>query len=233
MSLLLLLTGPSGNRVLQGVVAAQSSTAGILTVRASLIAATAGQSGVTGALTNTPLGSNPLVGHIDAQGDLAGQIKVIRPLQGVISAQSSMTWSQPVAAGGKFVLTKAKVVLGGVDISRFCNTVEMTLEAEEIDITPLGSGGYRQHMQGSMTGTFELDLLADQTVITPTFWAGLDTATTITVSPRSDLITARQNPTWSTSAIAVRKTALTGQPGEAAKASVKLHSTGPVLQLDS
>lgn len=232
MSLLLLLTGPSGNRALQGVVTAQSNVAGTLAVRAALIAAPATQSVVAGTLTNTAGGTNPLVGSIDAQSGVQGQIKVARPLKGVISAQSSMTWAQPVAAGGKFVLTKARIVLGGVDISRFCNTVRMSLEAEEIDITPLGSP-YADHMQGMMTGTFEVSLFADQTVITPAFWAGLDTPTTITVTPRSDLITARQNPTWSATAIAVRKTPLTGQVGEAAAASVELHSTGPVLQLES
>ena len=84
-----------------------------------------------------------------------------------------------------------------------------------------------------MQGTFQLDLFADQTVITPAFWASLDAPVTITVTPRSDLITAKQNPTWSASAVAVRKTQLTGQAGEAAKASVELHSTGPVLQLES
>jgi len=232
VSLLLLLTGPSGIRPLQAVVTGQSNTTGALTVQAPLVAATAAQSVVTGTLTNTALGSNPLVGRIDAQSDLQGQIKVIRPLQGVISAQSSMTWSQPVAAGGKFVLTKAKIVLGGVDISRFCNTVEMSLEAEEIDTTPLGSA-YRDHMQGMVTGTFTLDLLADQSVITPAFWASLDTPTSLTITPRSDLITARQNPTWTSDTIAVRKTELTGQAGDRAEASVELHSTGPVLQLES
>lgn len=232
MSLLLLLTGPSGNRPLQGLVAAQSGTAGVLTVRAPLVAVTAAQSVVTGTLTNTPLGSNPLVGTIAAQSDLQGQIKVLRPLQGLISAQSTLTWHQPVAAGGKFVLTKAKVVLNGTDISRFCNTVSVQLEADEIDFTPLGSA-YRVIEQGPMSGEFTIDLFADQTVITPAFWASLDTGVTVQVTPRSDLITARQNPTWSASAQAVRKTELTGQAGDPAKASVELHSTGPVLQLTS
>jgi hypothetical protein len=232
VSLLLLFQGVSNNRPLQGVVAAQSNVTGVLTVRAPLIAATAAQSVVTGTLTNTPSGTNPLVGQIDALSNVTGTITVLRPLKGVISAQSSMTWAQPVAAGGKFVLTKAKIVLNGVDISRFCNTVQMNLEADEIDFTPLGSN-YKVTEPGPMQGTFNLDLFADQTVITPAFWASLDAPVTITVTPRSDLITARQNPTWSSTAVAVRKTELTGQTGEAAKASVELHSTGPVLQLES
>jgi len=74
MSILLLLTGPSGTKALQGVVAAQSTTTGTLTVQAPLVAATAAQSVVTGALTNTPLGSNPLVGRIDAQSDPPGTL---------------------------------------------------------------------------------------------------------------------------------------------------------------
>jgi len=196
------------------------------------VASTAAQSVVTGTLTNTATGTNALVGTVTAQSNVTGQITVLRPLQGTITAQSSMTWAQPVAAGGKFVLTKAKVILNGVDVSRFCNTVQMSLEADEIDYTPLGSA-YRVHEQGPIQGTFALDLFADQTVITPAFWASLDAPVTITVTPRSDLITAKQNPTWSASAVAVRKTELTGQTGEAAKASVELHSTGPVLQLES
>jgi len=232
MSLLLLLTGPSSNRALQGVVTAQSVVSGTLTVQAPLVASTAGQSVVTGTLTNTATGTNALVGQVTAQSSVTGQVTVLRPLQGTVTAQSSVTWAQPVAAGGKFVLTKAKIVLNGVDISRFCNTVQMSLEADELEFTPLGSE-YRVHEPGPMQGTFALDLFADQTVITPAFWASLDSPVTITVTPRSDLITAKQNPTWSASAVAVRKTELTGQAGKAAKASVELHSTGPVLQLES
>jgi len=230
--LLLLFQGVSNNRPLQGVVTAQSAVTGTLTVGAPLIASTAAQSVVTGTLTNTASGTNPLVGQVTAQSVATGQITVLRPLQGTITAQSSMTWAQPVAAGGKFALTKAKIVLNGVDISRFCRSIQMNLEADELDFTPIGSE-YRVHEQGPISGTFALDLFADQTVITPAFWASLDAPVTITVTPRSDLITAKQNPTWSASAVAVRKTTLTGSAGEAAKASVELHSTGPVLQLES
>ena len=232
MSLLLLLTGPSGSRPLQVLVTAQSATTGTLSVQAPLVAATAAQSAVTGTLTNTPSGQNPLVGQIDAQSNVSGQTTVLRPLQGAIAAQSSLTWFQPVGAGGKFVLTKAKIVLNGTDISRYCNAVQMSLEADELDFTPIGSS-YRLIEPGPMHGTFELDLFADQTVITPAFWSSLDTPVTVQITPRSDLITAKQNPTWSGQVIAVRKTELTGQTGEAAKASVELHSTGPVLQLES
>lgn len=231
MSLLLLFQGAPAPG-LQGAIAAQSNVTGALTVTAALQAVTAAQSTVTGTLTNTPVGQNPLVGRIDAQSDVAGTIKVLRPLQGVITAQSSMTWAQPVAAGGKFVLTKARIVLGGVDISRFCNTVEMQLSTEEIDTTPLGSP-YHDRMHGATTGQFTLSLFADPAVLTPSFWASLDTPTQIQITPRSDLPTARQNPTWTGDTIAIRKTPLTGQPGEAATASVELHSTGPVLQVES
>ena len=137
-----------------------------------------------------------------------------------------------VAAGGKFVLTKAKVVVNGTDISQFCHDIQMDLEADEIDYTPLGSA-YRVTEPGPMHGTFTLSLFADQTVITPAFWSSLDAPATITITPRSDLITAIQNPTWSATAIAVRKTELSGSAGDAAEASVELHSTGPVLVLVS
>jgi len=233
MSLLLLLTGgPSNNRPLQGVVTAQSGVTGVLTVQASLVASTAAQSVVTGTLTNAATGTNALVGQVVAQSTVTGAITVLRPLQGTVTAQSSVTWAQPVAAGGKFVLTKAKIVLNGLDISRFCHSIQMNLEAEELEFTPLGSE-YRIYEQGLIQGTFQLDLFHDPTVLTPQFWASLNAPVTITVTPRSDLITAKQNPTWSASAVAVRKTELTGQTGEAAKASVELHSTGPVLQLES
>lgn len=148
------------------------------------------------------------------------------------SATLTLTVPGNVAAGGKFVLTKAKVVLNGTDISRLCHDISMSLEADELDYTPLGSS-YRVTEPGPMHGTFTLGLFADQTIITPAFWASLDTPTTITVTPRSDLITARQNPTWTGTAIAVRKTELTGNAGDPAEASVELRSTGPVLQLES
>jgi hypothetical protein len=154
----------------------------------------------------------------------AGTVKAAARLSG-------FTRGQPGPAG-KFVLKNAKIVLGGVDLSRFCNTVQMTLEAEEIDITPLGSS-YQDHMQGATTGEFTLELFADQTVITPAFWASLDTITQLQITPRGDQPTASENPTWTTDVLAVRRTQLAGQVGDAATASVELRSTGPVLQIES
>jgi len=232
MSLLLLFSGVSNNRPLQGAVTAQSNVSGTLTVTASLVASTAAQSALTGTLTNTTSGTNALVGSIVAQSDITGQVTVLKPLKGLISAQSSITWAQPVSAGGKFVLTKAKVILNGVDVSRFCHQITMNLEAEEVDYTPLGSD-YRVIEPGAFSGEFELDLFHDPTVLTPAFWASLDSLVNIQVTPRSDLITAKQNPTWSADTVAVSRTELTGQTGEAAGASLQLHSTGPVLQLES
>lgn len=143
---------------------------------------------------------------------------------------SGFTRGQPAPAG-KFVLTNAKVVIGGVNVSQACKAVSVQLDTEEIDITPLGSP-YRDHMQGMTTGQFKIDLFADPASVTPAFWSMLDSPTTIQVTPR-DLPTSDTNPTWTGDAIAVHKTELTGHAGEAATATVELHSTGPVVQLES
>lgn len=227
MSLLLLLRSPAAAG-LQGAIPAQSNVTGNLTVPIGLQGASAGQSDVTGNLTVTIAGG-ALVGTSTAQSAVAGQITVLRPLQGQITAQSSVTWAQPSGARGKFVLTKARVVIEGVDISRLTQNVEFLLDREEIDVTPLGSP-YRDHIQGQQTGQYNITVFNDPTVFTPAFWASLDTPATIELTPRSDLATGPDNPKWTGDGLTVRKTTLAGQPGEASVATVELTATGPVTQ---
>lgn len=136
-----------------------------------------------------------------------------------------------LGARGKFVLTDAKIKVAGQDISRFCHTVQVQLEREEIDVTPLGAT-YKEFMPGPTTGTFTIGLMHDPTVHTPAFWNSLAGTASLEIAPRN-FPPAPDNPTWTTTVQAVRRTMLQGQAGDRAEAGLELHSTTDVLQLTS
>lgn len=129
---------------------------------------------------------------------------------------------------GKFVLTNAKVAVAGVDVSRYCHEISVKLDREEIDVTPLGAT-YKQYMPGPTTGTFTVGMHHDPTVHTPAFWSTLTAPFTIEVAPRN-FPAAPDNPIWTATVIAVKRTHLTGTVGDAAATALELRSSTAVLE---
>lgn len=132
---------------------------------------------------------------------------------------------------GKFVLTNAEVRIAGIDVSSRCHTVQMLLEREEIDVTPLNAD-YREFMPGPAMGTFTISLMHDPAIMTPAFWAAVDSSATIEITPRN-VQTQPDNPTWTSTVMATRRTMLQGNVGDRAEAGLELKSTTDVLQLIS
>lgn len=198
---------------------------------------TAAKTGTVAADTTTAgssqLGAVSKTGSVAAAAWSSGADVYTATETGAVKAAAKLTGFTRPAPGptGKFVLTNAKVVINGVDVSPHPSTVKINLEREEIDVTPLGSQ-YKVFMDGPQTGTFSVSLFADPLVLTPAFWTSLDAPVTVSVTPRN-APTAPENPTWTGTAITVSKTPLTGQVGEAATASAELRSVGEVVQLES
>lgn len=137
----------------------------------------------------------------------------------------------PAGPTGKFTLRDVRVVIANTDVSTLCHQVQVTYERSEIDVTPLGSP-YRVTMDGVETASLQASMHADQAVLTPAFWRSLDTPAPVSVTPRS-YPTAPTNPTWTGTAVAIRKTPLTASVGEAAEAQVELRSVGQLVQNES
>src|ERR1044072_7910781 len=98
----------------------------------------------------------------------------------------------PAPPGGKQILRDAKVVIAGVDVSQFCTTVAVQSERDEIDVTPI-SATYRQFIAGPATASSQIPALYAPPVFTTAFWAALDAAPTIQVTPRGSYATSAQN----------------------------------------
>lgn len=130
--------------------------------------------------------------------------------------------------GGKFVITNAYVLIAGVDVSRLCSHVEVVMERDEIDVTPLGSP-YKITMDGPGTGHFTITMFADPTVISPSFIALMNSPVAVEVHPRGQQVTAT-NPAWTATAVAVKQVPLTGSVGEAATATIELKATTEILE---
>lgn len=216
------------------------SKTGTVATEAAAVGADAFTAAETGAVAaDTTTAGSSQMGAVSKTGNVAaatwgsGADVYTATETGTVKAGTRLTGFTRPAPGptGKFVLTNAKVVINGVDVSRHTSTVKLNLEREEIDVTPLGSE-YRVTMDGPQTGTFSVSLFADPLVLTPAFWTSLDVPVTVSVTPRN-APTAPENPTWTGTAITVSKTPLTGQVGEAAAASAELRSVGEVVQLES
>ena len=136
---------------------------------------------------------------------------------------------------GRFVLTDAYIAVAGIDVSHAAHSVRCELEREAIDVTSFANAvsGYREYMPGRLSGTFSVELFYDPVVLTPALWDSLrDGPVFVAVRPRSDP-TAPGNPSIEGLCVATSTRSLFGDVGQAAAASIELHSTGEILVLEA
>lgn len=84
----------------------------------------------------------------------------------------------------KIVIKAAYLALGGTDYSAQCDSIELTVEADDVAVTNFGSGGWKESLQGIKNATlnFQLKQDADLSGFDAAVWAVLIHATTNTLA---------------------------------------------------
>lgn len=129
----------------------------------------------------------------------------------------------------KHVLKDAVLTVNGVDISDHTSSVEIVDEAEEVEFTGFGAGGYREFGQGLKDATITATVFNDyaassiDATLEPLYTAGSTFPVTVKASSAA---TSGSNPIWSMTARLYSYSPVTGSVGEANTTELTFRNAG-------
>jgi hypothetical protein len=130
----------------------------------------------------------------------------------------------------KFVATDHKITVNGTNFSDSLQSVDLTIQADEVDTTTFGgawktvTGGLRS---GSLTLNFYQDFGAGS--VDATLWPLLNTAATVTITPTSSTVSAT-NPSYSAVCLVSQYQPFASTVGDLATLSVTWPTSGTVTR---
>ena len=130
----------------------------------------------------------------------------------------------------KFVATDYVVTIGGTDLSSALNSVELSVEADDIETTAFGSG-YRSRIGGLKTSSITLNFMQDfgSGSVDSVLFPLLGTLSTVTIVPTSGSVTAT-NPRYTSVCLVNSYTPFASSVGDIATLSVTWPVSGTVTR---
>jgi hypothetical protein len=129
----------------------------------------------------------------------------------------------------KFVLTAGYLALNSTDLSSYCSSIQLQLEAESKDTTTFGSNGWHEELSGiksaSLALVFKQDVAASalDSILFPLF----GTVVTFEVRATQSAV-GTSNPKYTGSVNVRDYKPITGGVGDVAEVSITLPTTGAV-----
>ena len=130
----------------------------------------------------------------------------------------------------KFVATDHKITINGTNFSDSLNSVDLTIQTDEVDTTTFGgawktvTGGLRS---GSLTLNFYQDFASGS--VDAVLWPLLNTAATVVISPTSTAISAT-NPAYTAVCLVSQYQPFASTVGDLATLSVTWPTSGTVTR---
>jgi hypothetical protein len=130
----------------------------------------------------------------------------------------------------KFVATDHKITINGTNVSDSLQSVDLTIQADEVDTTTFGgawktmTGGLRS---GSLTLNFYQDFGAGS--VDATLWPLLNTAATVVITPTSTAVSS-VNPSYSAVCLVSQYQPFASTVGDLATLSVTWPTSGTVTR---
>ncbi len=132
----------------------------------------------------------------------------------------------------RIVLTDAKIVIGGVNLSDHITSVSLSTSEDVLDTTGFGVGAARTRVAGladnSVTLEFNQDFAASS--VEATIYPLLGTLTTVVVTPTSATGGTATNPSYTFSALVSEWQPLSGAVGELATVSTTWPISGAITK---
>ena len=130
----------------------------------------------------------------------------------------------------KFYAQDYKITLNGSTLSNSISSVEVALEADELEVSAFGDG-WRQKIAGLKQGSVKIDFFQDfgAGAVEATIFPLLGTIATVVVSPTSGTI-GSTNPSYTIPALVTQHTPISGAIGDIATFSVTWPSSGTVTK---
>jgi hypothetical protein len=131
----------------------------------------------------------------------------------------------------KQVLLQSYIALNSTDLSTYCSKIELTIEAEEKDVTTFGSAGWHENLGGIKSGslalTFKQDVAAS--AIDSIMWALFGTQVTFETR-LNNAVVGTSNPKYTGSVLIRQWNPISGSVGDVAEVSVTYPTTGAVAR---
>lgn len=127
------------------------------------------------------------------------------------------------------VITDPFVSIDGNDMSAQCTSVELTFEADELDDTAFGSGGWRTKTAGLKNVQFSVNMKHDfaNSAEDDLLFAIWNTGSNVTVIVRQDDgLVGSSNPQYSGSACPTSLPVISGSVGEISQATLSWPGSG-------
>lgn len=130
----------------------------------------------------------------------------------------------------KFYAQDYKITINGTTLSSSISSVEVSIEADELETTAFGDG-WRQKIAGLKQGSVKLDFFQDfgAAAVEATIYPLLGTVATVVVSPTSGTVSAT-NPSYTIPALVTQHTPISGAIGDIATFSVTWPTSGTVVK---
>lgn len=134
-----------------------------------------------------------------------------------------------------FALTNEMVVINSVDLSDHCTNGQCTAEADQLDASAFGPGGWRAYLGGLKAGTLSFDFLDDfaSGSVDATLWAAFSAGVAVTFEVRPvNSSRSTTNPGYTGSLLPTQWN-VGGSLGQMAGKSVQYPVTGAITRQTS
>lgn len=128
-------------------------------------------------------------------------------------------------------LTSARVEINAVDMSQYVTGVELPVDADELETTNFGSGGWKTVIGGLKSATVKVSFNDDFAVtsVDDRLWALLGTVVTLKVRPTSAAISTT-NPEYQTSVLVNSLQPVAGKVGDLATQDLTWPISGAITR---
>lgn len=130
----------------------------------------------------------------------------------------------------KFVATDHKITINAVNLSNSLQSVDLTIQADEVDTTTFG-GTFKTVTGGLLSGSITLNFMQDfgAAAVDATLWPLLNTAATVTITPTSSTVSST-NPSYSAVCLVSQYQPFASTVGDLATLSVTWPTSGTVTR---
>ena len=130
----------------------------------------------------------------------------------------------------KFSATDYKVVINGTNLSTNLNSVELTLESDQLETTAFG-GTFRESIGGLKSGSLTLQFMQDfgAASVDATLFPLFNTLATVVITPTSGTVTST-NPSYTAICLATAYTPASASVGDLSTFSITWPTSGTVTR---
>lgn len=130
----------------------------------------------------------------------------------------------------KFVATDYKISVNGTNFSTNLNSVELSIESDDVETTAFGSD-FRSRIGGLKTGSITLSFMQDfgAASVDATLFPLLNTVATVVVVPTSGSVSAT-NPSYTATCLVNQYSPFNGSVGDIATLSVTWPTSGTITR---